>query len=328
MPYFLGVDVGATKTHAVVIDHVGRVCGFGRAGAGNPEDVGLDGLHDALEESTAAALSTLPLGVDELAGAGFGVAGYDWPHDLAPIAGTVAHLGLVCPIRIANDAVPGIVIGTREGWGLSLVSGTGCNCWGWDRGHRREGRVTGHGLLMGEHAGAGELVHRAMQLVGHSWTRRIGPTALTDAFVAHTGASGVEELIAGYATHRLPIGADAASLVFDVAAAGDMTARGLIDWAGQELGELANAVIRQLEFEHLEFEIVMVGGMFDAGEPLVAGVRRTVHALAPGARLVRLTAPPALGAALIGMEAAGWSVDDALRSAVSASFADVRRTMA
>lgn len=320
MPYFLGVDVGGTKTHAVVIDDDGQVCGFGRAGAGNPEDVGLDGLHAVLVEAVTGALAERSLGVEEVSGAGFGIAGYDWPHDLTPITETVARLGLACPVRIVNDAVPGIVVGTREGWGVSLVAGTGCNCWGWDREHRREGRVTGNGTWMGEHAGAGELVHRAMQLVGQAWTRRIDPTALTDAFVAHTGSTDVDELVAGYATHRLRIGADAALLVFDIAAAGDPTAQGLIEWAGRELGELANAVIRQLGFEDLEFEIVMTGGMFGAGEPLISGLRRTVHALAPRARFVPLKAPPVLGAALIGREMAGRPLDDAVRSALIASY--------
>lgn len=321
MTYFLGADVGGTKTDVVVVDGAGRVLGFARAGRGNPEEVGFDGLHAVLADAATRALAQASLGTEDVVGAGFGVAGYDWPHDLPPITAAIARLGLTCPVGVVNDAVPGLVIGSREGWGVGLVSGTGCNCWGWDRDHRREGRVTGHGTMLGEHAGAGELVHRAMQTVGHAWTRRIGPTALTEAFVAHAGAEDVEDLIAGYAVHRLRIGAEAALVVFEVAAAGDAAAQGLVEWAGRELGELANAVVRQLGFEQLEFDLVLTGGMFAAGDALVDPLRRTVHGFAPGARLVHLAAPPVLGAAMIGMERSGHRPDARVRAALLASRA-------
>ena len=33
--YFLGVDVGGTKTHALIADENGRMTDFGRSGPGN-----------------------------------------------------------------------------------------------------------------------------------------------------------------------------------------------------------------------------------------------------------------------------------------------------
>ena len=59
--YFLGVDIGSTKTHALVCDELGRVLGFGESGPGNHEVVGYAGLSNALR--TAAGQPTgLPLG--------------------------------------------------------------------------------------------------------------------------------------------------------------------------------------------------------------------------------------------------------------------------
>jgi N-acetylglucosamine kinase-like BadF-type ATPase len=115
------------------------------------------------------------------------------------------------------------------------------------------------------------------------------------------------------AARRLVLGAQAAPLVFEVAAAGDAVAAGVIRWAGRELGEMVNAVIRQLRFERLEFDVVLVGGLFRGGEPLIAPLRETVLALAPGARLVRLQTPPAVGAVRLGMEAGGYAPDAAVR---------------
>jgi N-acetylglucosamine kinase-like BadF-type ATPase len=189
-----------------------------------------------------------------------------------------------------------------------VVSGTGCNCWGWDRTRRRIGQVTGSGLAMGEGAGGSELVAKAVQAVAHAWTRRGPPTQLTEALLKHTGARDAEGLLEGLCTARIWLDASAALLVFEVAAAGDAIARGVIRWAGQELGELANAVIRQLEFEALEFDVVLVGSMYEAGPALIEPMRATVEALAPRARLVRLTSPPVVGAVLLGMQMAGMDV--------------------
>jgi hypothetical protein len=67
---------------------------------------------------------------------------------------------------------------------------------------------------------------------------------------------------------------------------------------------MANGVIRQLSFETLEFDVVMAGSFF-AGSPLLAkAMGEAIHPVAPGARLVRLNAPPVVGGVLLGMEQA------------------------
>ncbi len=105
---------------------------------------------------------------------------------------------------------------------------------------------------------------------------------------------------------------------------GDESARHLISWAGTELGELANAVIRQLGFEDLGFDVVMTGSMFDGGEMLTDPMRRKIHELAPKARLVRLDVPPVTGAALLGMEAAGLQPTATIRNALRESLTRMR----
>src|SRR5919198_1499811 len=167
----------------------------------------------------------------------------------APTASVIDRLGLQAPYKFVNDAVLGLVAGSAEGWGAVVVSGTGSNCRGWDREHKREGRVTGHGILMGEGAGGSELMHRCMQVIGYSWTKRLPKTALAEAVIEYVGANDLEDLMRGYTTHEYQVGAEAARLVFRVANEGDQVACDLLHWAGNELGELANAVIRQLEFE-------------------------------------------------------------------------------
>jgi hypothetical protein len=64
--------------------------------------------------------------------------------------------------------------------------------------------------------------------------------------------------------------------------------------------------------------------MFRGGPRLIDSVAETVHAVAPKARLVRLSVPPVLGAALIGMEAAGVQITPGIRENMTSSIASVQ----
>jgi len=321
MTYFLGIDIGATKTAALITNANGEPLGAGQGGPGNHETVGFDGMEKAIREALNDALNTANIRMDAITGAGFGIGGYDWPAEETAMRSAITNVGITAPFKMVNDVTLGLLAGTSEGWGVAVVSGTGCNCRGWDRDHKREGRVSGYGTLMGEGAGASELIYRTMQIIGYSWTKRLPPTLLSDAFIKHFNAKNLEDLIEGYTNGYYPIGADAAPLVFQTAESGDETAKKLVHWAGIELGELANAVIRQLEFESLEFEVALIGSMFKSGEALITPMRETVHALAPGAKLIPAEVKPVIGAVLLGMEASGLKLTNSERTKIKAVLA-------
>jgi N-acetylglucosamine kinase-like BadF-type ATPase len=315
--YFLGVDVGGTKSHALVADQSGRVLGFGESGPGNPENVGYDGLAKVLRAVTERALTTAGVKVGQIAGAGFGVAGYDWPAQREPTLQAIQTIGLRAQVELVNDALIGLLAGAAEGWGVAVVAGTSCNCWGWDR-NQREGRVTGMGLWLGEAAGGHELVAKAIQAVALEWTRRGPPTRLSQAFVELAGARDVEDLLEGLTLGRIDLGSATAPLVFRIAAAGDPMAVELVLWAGRELASLAIGVIRQLDFEMASFDVILTGSFFDGSPLLAETMRHTIHTVAPGARLKRLRVPPVVGGVLLGMREVGMN-PSAVREALIAS---------
>lgn len=302
--YFLGVDIGGTKSHALIADDQGRAVGFGEAGPGNYEGVGWDGLRRALHTITDKALASAGLTRAQLAGAGFGIAGYDWPGEREPHLEVIASLDLPAPLALVNDTIVGLIAGATEGWGVAVVSGTGSNCRGRDR-QGREGRVTGCGGWFSEYGGAGDLVTKVLQVIAMEWSQRGPATRLTQAFVGLTGAKDATDLLEGLYLQRYTLSAEAAPLVFKVAAEGDPVALDVIRWAGRELGSLAVGVIHQLGFEDLDVEIVEIGSLFNGGPLLAETMMTTIHAVAPGARPVRLAAPPVVGGVLLGMEQAG-----------------------
>ena len=306
MQYFLGIDCGGTKTHALIADQAGQAVGFGAGGPGNWESVGYDGLSRVLVDTTRQALEMAGLTIARIAGAGMGLAGYDWPSQRQAHLDAIRPLGLQAPLAIVNDATLGIVAGSEEGWGVSVDAGTGCNCRGWTRDHKREGRaVGGASYWSGEAAGGFDVVTRAMRAISFEWTCRGPATALTPAFLKKTGAKDLDDLMEGMYLGHYDLDPSLAMTVFQVAAAGDAQALEVMHWAGDQLGQMACGVIRQLHLEKEAFDVVLIGSLLD-GHPLLSeSLRVTIQALAPGARLVRLTLPPVVGGVLLGMETAG-----------------------
>jgi N-acetylglucosamine kinase-like BadF-type ATPase len=304
MRYFFGVDIGGTKSHALIADEIGTVVGFGREGAGNWESVGYDGLQRVLAAITDQALRMAGIDRSQIAGAGFGIAGYDWPSQCQPHLDVIQTLGLEASIELVNDAALGIPAGTREGWGVSIVSGTGCNGRGWNADRSRQGRaVGGHGHWSDEAAGGYDIMLRAMRAISLEWTRRGPATALTPAFLQKHGAPSLDEFVEGVYLDQYTFDISDIMLVFEIARQGDPEALNVMRWAGDQLGQMACGVIRQVGLQNENFEVVQIGSLYD-GHPLIGEqMRQTIQQTAPGAQLVRLKVPPVVGAVLLGMEA-------------------------
>jgi N-acetylglucosamine kinase-like BadF-type ATPase len=320
--YFLGVDVGATKSHALIADEAGQALGLGIGGPGNYETVGYRGLERTLQAIVDEALGTAKLSKARLSGAGFGIAGYDWPAEFEPTRRAIQTLGLPAPFTFVNDTIIGLLAGAEQGWGVAVVAGTSCNCWGRDP-QGREGHVTGEGPRMGEYGGAGEIVEEAVRAVSRAWSKRGPVTALTQAFISLTGATGATDLLEGLTLGHYELSAANATTVFQVASEGDAVAEEVIKWAGRELGSLAVGVIRQLALEQASFEVVLVGSTFNGSPLLIETMSAAIHAVAPAARLVRLPAPPVIGGVLLGM---GTTTDRQVRHTLIATTNDLLAT--
>ena len=136
MKYFLGIDVGSSKTHALIVDEAGQCVGFGKAGGGNHQGVGYDGTQRVMQESFAGALAMSGVDKANIAGAGFGVAGFDFPFDREGHLTAISALGLVCTVEVVNDGVNGLLAGATRGIGVNVTSGSSNNC----RGRSKDGK--------------------------------------------------------------------------------------------------------------------------------------------------------------------------------------------
>jgi N-acetylglucosamine kinase-like BadF-type ATPase len=304
MKYFLGIDVGSSKTHALIADETGRCVGFGKAGGGNHQNAGYDGLVNVLQKSFEGARQMAGVEKDQIAGAGFGIAGYDFPSDRADHLQAIGALGLAGPVEVVNDGVNGLLSGTSHGVGVNVTAGSSNNCRG--RGKNgKEGRIVGNGPMFGEYGGAMEIVYRAMQMVNYAWIQRIPPTVLTKVFLEATGAKDEMNLMEGLSNGQYHLFPFIAVEVIKAARIGDAAARDVLQWAGAELGWLAIAVARQIEMENEEVEIVQSGSIFEAGELITQPMQDIVLKHLPEAKLTRLDGPPVVGPLMLGMQMGG-----------------------
>lgn len=301
--YFLGIDVGSSKTHALVVDETGKCIGFGKAWGGNHQGVGYDGLENVLKESFGQARGMAGVDASQIAGAGFGVAGYDFLSDREPHLQAVAALELDCPVEVVNDGVNGLLAGATRGIGVNVTAGSSNNCRGRNAAGK-EGRIVGNGALFGEYGGAAEIIQRGLQMVNYAWIKRIPPTALTQIYLDATGAKDELALMEGLSNQQYHPYPFLAVDVIRAAREGDAAAREVIRWAGEELGWLAVSVARQIEMENEAVEIIQSGSVFEAGEILADPMRAVVLQHCPRAVLKRLDGPPVVGAVILGMEQA------------------------
>ena len=83
---------------------------------------------------------------------------------------------------------------------------------------------------------------------------------------------------------------------------------------------MACGTIRQVGLENEQFDVVLIGSLHDGHPLMVETMREIINALAPAARLVRLTVPPVVGGVLLGMDAAGITPQPEVRERLIASF--------
>lgn len=308
---FVGVDAGGTKTHALVADEAGEVLGIGRAGTGNWEGVGLDGALAALRQAVGEALSAAQTAPQEVTAAAYGLAGLDWPSDEARLRPLVEELGLSGPSVLVNDTFVALRAGAREPWGVVIVAGTGTTVAGRNR-QGQMARTLGLGYPFDDWGSAPDLAQAALHAVARAYTGRGPATTLSDRLVRLVGAADIPDLLEGVSRwryHLLPLVADVVQALMEEADGGDSAAREIVLRAGRELGGGAVIVIRRLGMEETEFDLVLAGGLFRSATPLLLDtLYQTVRAIAPGARLVRLSVPPVVGGVLLAMDAAGWAV--------------------
>jgi N-acetylglucosamine kinase-like BadF-type ATPase len=325
-PAVLALDGGSSKTDAVLVAADGTLLGRARVGPSNHQLVGVDAAMDALGAAIAAA--TIDAGIDDppfpLCHIGvYCLAGIDLPVDEEHLAPAIALRGWTGVDLLHNDTLAVSRAGTTSGWGIGVVCGSGLNCAGVGPDGATV-RFPALAELSGDFAPGGSwLGVRALGLALRATDGRGPSTVLSSLVPAHFDRPDAEAVLSAVYTGALPYGRlfELAQVLLDAAAGGDLPSRQAADILADEVATFAGAAITRLGVADTDVEVVLGGGIFDTGDAgFHARVAAGIHAQAPRARLLRLAAPPVLGAGLLGLDAID-AEDDAkerLRAALMA----------
>ena len=77
----------------------------------------MTGSPTRFRDAVTAALAMAGIAASQIAGAGFGVAGYDWPSEREATLQAVRPLGIEAPIEVVNDTLVGLLAGRLRGMG-------------------------------------------------------------------------------------------------------------------------------------------------------------------------------------------------------------------
>jgi glucosamine kinase len=291
-----GVDAGASKTLAVLVDEYGREVGRGLAGGANYHASGLQQAEAEFHKALDAALDNARQTLGEcppLVGLWIGMAGIDRPEDRDVWLPRLR--GLADELRLTNDGEL-VLSGLRETVGVALIAGTGAIALGRDR-RGAMARASGWGHILGDEGSGYDIGRSALQAAARAADGRGPETALLAAILEHWHLEAPSDLIGYvYAPADKADIADLSRLMFAAAQAGDTVARRIVARAAGEIALAGLTVAQRLELGEGPLPLALAGGLL-VGVPSfrAAVVRRMRRRRALGQVVV--VEEPALSAA-------------------------------
>ncbi|MFE3581643.1 N-acetylglucosamine kinase [Streptomyces vinaceus] len=312
-PAVLAIDAGNSKTDAALIAADGTVLGTGRAGGFQPPRTGVEEAVDVLgravaEAAEAAGLAPAAPGAPYAEQVSACLANADLPVEERQLADAIGARGWGAATRVFNDTFAilraGLAAGERPR-GVAVVCGAGINCVGM-LPDGRTARFPALGQVSGDWGGGGGLAAEALWWAARAEDGRGGPTELAAALPGHFGLGSMAELIEALHLGTLAHGRthELVPVLFSVAAAGDAVASAIVERQADEVVALASVALARLELLEEEAPVLLGGGVLTAGhEQLDGRIAAELARRAPHARVSVVSAPPVLGAGLLGLDA-------------------------
>jgi N-acetylglucosamine kinase-like BadF-type ATPase len=297
----IGIDGGATKTIAVVMNQEGLEIGRSQSGSTNWNSVGIDTAHAHLNEAIIGALDLAGCRIENVKAICIGASGVDRPLDRERMTGWLRTLFPAAALAIHNDAVIALASGTSgEVYGVVLISGTGMIVYGFDREGNRA-RAGGWGALLGDPGSGYALGAEILKAVTWAVDGRGPATTLTEALLTHLQLERPQQLVDwAYRNIAWERFAALAPLAIHCAEAGDGVAQRILAEGAEGLAVAVKAVVQNLKLTEDPLPLVLAGGNLRSG-PFQDQVKERILSFAPNAVLIRPDLEPVIGAAMLAL---------------------------
>lgn len=315
--FVLAVDGGQSHSVAVVADLQGNVLSSGTGGPANHylETGGPQRFRQSMHSCISGAISAAHQDINAFAASYYCLTGVhaDIPAVLQQIAPSQQQV-------IAGDREAALAGATQQRPAVLVLAGTGSISYGLCA-DGRDDWTGGWGYIMGDEGSAAWIALRALSAATQAADGRAGITALSDMIPEYYGVNTLRELhplIYQHAIDRARL-AEIASVVGGAAAQGDQVAMQIITDAAIHLGNTACAVIHALHIAGSNVTVTSAGGVFKAGDLLIAPMMDRIQRVAPAAVYQAPVYPPIIGAVILALQSIGIAVTGSVLANIEAS---------
>lgn len=299
-----GVDGGATKTLAAVLELATSKVSLGHGGPANVDAVGLEPAAGAIETALNEALAAAGIEGRDLGVTVFGLAG----TVPAEVKSRIEQRFSPRAAYFVNDVVTAWASGTWLEPGVGVISGTGSHVFGVNAAGECW-RTGGWGHVLGDEGSGYWIGLEGMKAALHYRDASGPPTALLEAAVRFYNLGAIEELqdvVYNKPLTKAEIAAFAREVVA-AADAGDDPARSLLERGAKELAAQVRAPVTMLGLgAHGEtFPVALIGTVFVRARLFRELFERAVNEFAPTVTFVLPELGPIGGSLLLAVRAEG-----------------------
>ncbi len=322
--YYLGVDVGATKTLYVLGDRKGNVGHVLYDEGASHELLGMERSEELLSSGIQKITQNTGISVGDLGYIYYGAAGADTEDDFRILREMYRRITPEVSFDFENDGLIALKSGTVDGVGIVITCGTGnTNFAANSKGEVK--RIGGLTTYSGDVLGAYNIAGYACSAAVRSEDGRDYPSVLGKLFIEEFKVGAIEDL------SNIGLTADNVEkmirTLFKAAEMGDGKALEITWMLVKEILNLMKEFHHALFNPTEEVKLVLEGSVFKAKHaPLIKMVELAVHQKYK-TKIVIPEWDPVLGALFFAMEKSGLILEKQVTSTIIETYLQKKKTV-
>ena len=308
--YYIGIDGGGTKTHAVIANTGGEILAEHFAGPTNFQIIGEERSTEIILELIESCRESVECLSSEVASVVLGITGAGRIAEQRNISLALKTYARQKKIKwkrliVESDARIALEGAFKGEPGIILIAGTGSIAFGKDAKGKVH-RVGGWGRILGDEGSGYFLGRLGLSAVAHHLDERGKKTKLTSMIARKFKLSSQAEIINAVYKKEFDV-ASIAPLVLKAAAQKDEISRMIVEHAAFELadhirvisGKIASSSSAKIKSK---IHLALIGGLLANDTVLANLLREYVHARFQFIEIIPPMATPAYGAVVMGMK--------------------------
>lgn len=307
--YYIGMDGGGTKTHAVIANERGEILAEHVGGPSNFQIIGVEKAAETIFSLVQSCCESVGCTIQEISGIACGLTGAGRAGDQQRMAEGLKKYAAkkkskLKRVIIESDARIALEGAFKGGAGIILIAGTGSIAFGKDaRGNVH--RVGGWGRILGDEGSGYYLGRLGLTAVTHHLDGRGEKTMLTAMISKKFELTDQTAIINAIYKNNFDI-ASVAPLVLDAAMKKDHVCLLIAEQAAVMLANHVNVASKKILASsktqvRSKVKLAFVGGLI-ANETLLATLlRQFISSTLPSIEVIRPMATPAYGAVVLAL---------------------------